>query len=336
MRPPADCAAVECILQLAPAAQASAMFVPVSCIAFDSRARTVRGSRAGKPDKAILGSLFCCTAGGVAAACQPGGAQEGDASRCSSSRPAAHPAGDTPGRCHAAQVSHCLCRDVVNAIWLEEQSLIAHAFRCICVVLTVLSVSCCSRCAVNGAVTSLRVLREIAAAFVDINGQNSAQSLRSGPSAGITHCGNNNRFHASAVNLKCGARQPCKHMPSRAATGLFGRLLQGLGNTDSAAGPDSGHQRRSGGLWRAATAAAGSGGAADGNRRAGRRSRARRPADPRGRGVLKLSLGSLTKFTVALRWSLTVLGRIRRLSGGQVLFSASLSNPAALKAASRR
>lgn len=39
-----------------------------------------------------------------------------------------------------------------------------------------------SRCFVNGAATSLRVLRELAAAFVDVNGQNSALSLRCLPS----------------------------------------------------------------------------------------------------------------------------------------------------------
>lgn len=35
-----------------------------------------------------------------------------------------------------------------------------------------------SRCFVNGAATSLRVLRELAAELVDVNGQHSAQSLR--------------------------------------------------------------------------------------------------------------------------------------------------------------
>lgn len=35
-----------------------------------------------------------------------------------------------------------------------------------------------SRCFVNGSATSLRVLRELGQALVDVNGQNSAQSLR--------------------------------------------------------------------------------------------------------------------------------------------------------------
>lgn len=35
-----------------------------------------------------------------------------------------------------------------------------------------------SRCFVNGAATSLRVLRELAAELVDVNSQHSAQSLR--------------------------------------------------------------------------------------------------------------------------------------------------------------
>lgn len=35
-----------------------------------------------------------------------------------------------------------------------------------------------SRCFVNGAATSLRVLRELAVELVDVNGQHSAQSLR--------------------------------------------------------------------------------------------------------------------------------------------------------------
>ena len=35
-----------------------------------------------------------------------------------------------------------------------------------------------SRCFVNGAATSLRVLRELASELVDVNGQHSAQSLR--------------------------------------------------------------------------------------------------------------------------------------------------------------
>ena len=45
-----------------------------------------------------------------------------------------------------------------------------------------------SRCSVNGAVTSLRVLRELGAALVDVNGQNSAQSLRWRPSQLAAAC----------------------------------------------------------------------------------------------------------------------------------------------------
>lgn len=37
---------------------------------------------------------------------------------------------------------------------------------------------CPCRCSVNGVSTSLRVLRELGAALVDVNGQHAAQTLR--------------------------------------------------------------------------------------------------------------------------------------------------------------
>ncbi len=45
-----------------------------------------------------------------------------------------------------------------------------------------------SRCFVNGAATPLRVLREVGAALVDVNGQHAAQTLRRAPAAPATPC----------------------------------------------------------------------------------------------------------------------------------------------------
>jgi hypothetical protein len=45
-----------------------------------------------------------------------------------------------------------------------------------------------SRCFVNGAATPLRVLREVGAALVDVNGQHAAQTLRRAPVAPKPPC----------------------------------------------------------------------------------------------------------------------------------------------------